>query len=221
VLRKFELRKLKLRKLSFVAGLAWFLVSSAPVRAQDAQPSLADAARQARKDKDKNAPPAKTVITEDNLSVAAAPSKSGAAAAGATGTPIRSAALEEAYGRLEATEASLDRLEPLGKSELATTVLNGNAADFPNRSAWEDQLFSAKGIYVQRSRQLIAAMKQLLASMDDLQASGQGKIADNDPRVQALTKKSQQVMQLAGRTESAFQAVVTQGQNLALQAPPR
>jgi hypothetical protein len=97
--------------------------------------------------------------------------------------------------------------------------LNGNTAGFPNRADWEEKLYSAKGIYVQRSRQLIAAMKQVLADMEALQSSGQGKIADNDPRVQTLTRKSQQIMQLAARTESAFQSVITEGQNLALSAP--
>ncbi len=221
-------RKSWLWELSFVAVLGCFLVLSASVRAQDApQPSVADAARQARKDKDKakdkDAATSKSVITDENLSAGAGPasSKLGDAAPSASSSSGRSSSLDEAYGRLQATEASLDRLEPLGSSELAQTVLHGNTADFPNRREWEDQLYSAKDIYVQRSRQLIAAMKQVLANMEALQSSGQGKIADNDPRVQALTRKSQQIMQIAARTEAAFQSVVTAGQNLALQAPPR
>jgi len=194
---------------------------------------VADAARLARKDKDKtkdkDAAASKTVITDENLSAgagasvaaASASAKSGNAASGAASASVRSSSLDEAYARLEATEASLDQLEPMGRAELAQTVLHGNTADFPNRSAWEEQLYSAKGTYVQRSRQLIAAMKQVFANMEALQSDGQGKIADNDPRVQALTKKSQQIMQLAARTEASFQSVVTQGQNLALQVPPR
>jgi hypothetical protein len=222
------LRKLELGKLSFLVTLAFFLVSAVPTRAQDAQPSVADAARQARKDKENGtAAQSKTVVTDENLSNGASLGSGSASsklsvAAPAASASGRSGALEEAYGRLQATEASLDRLEPLGRSELAQTVLNGNSADFPNRSEWEEQLYSAKGIYVQRSRQLIAAMKQVLANMEALQSNGQGKIADNDPRVQALTRKSQQIIQLAGRTEASFQSVVSQGQNLALQsAAPR
>ncbi len=61
------LRKLRLRKLSFLALFGGLLASSAVVRAQDAQPSVADAARQARKDKDKNGAPAKTIVTEDSI----------------------------------------------------------------------------------------------------------------------------------------------------------
>jgi hypothetical protein len=241
-------RMLRSQKLSFLAVLACFLVSSVPVRAQDAsqdaqQPSVADAARQARKDKDKDkakdkdAAASKTVITDENLSAGtsanvgagsgasagsgSASSKSSNATAGAASSPGMSRSFEEAYERLEATEASLDHLEPMGRAELSQTVLHGNTADFPNRSDWEEQLYAAKGIYVQRSRQLIAAMKQVFADMDALQSGGQGKVADNDPRVQALTRKAQQIMQLAGRTEAAFQSVVSQGQTLAQQAPPR
>ncbi len=216
-----------LRKLSFLAVLAWFLASAAPVRAQDAQPSLADAARQARKDKDKNAAAPKTVITEDNLASGAspsagsgaAPSKLGDATPAAANASGKSSSLDGARAGLEATEASLDQLEPLGRTELAQTVLKGNTADFPGRSEWEDKLFSAKGVYISRSRQLIETMKQTLANMDSLQSGEQGKIAPNDPRVQALSLKAQQIMQLAARTENAFQAVVKEGQNLALQAP--
>jgi hypothetical protein len=229
MLLKCVSRRHTLRQLSFLSALAWFLASSAIVHAQDAQPSVADAARAAHKDKtkDKNTTAPKSVITDENLStglgvgVASAPSKWGAGAPTVDSPSGRSSSLDPAWARLQATEASLDRLEPLGRAELAQTVLNGNAADFPNRGAWEEKLYSAKGMYVQRSRQLIAAMKQALGDMEALQSSGQGKIADNDPRVQALTRKSQQIMQLAARTEATFQSVVTEGQNLALQSTAR
>lgn len=218
------------RKLTIVLALGFFWASPAPAHAQDAQqPSVADAARAARKDKakDKDAAAPKTVITDENLAAgvgtgpAPTSSKLADAAPSLGGPSGPSSSLDPAWARLQATEASLDRLEPLGRSELAQTVLNGKTADFPNRSDWEEKLYAAKGIYVQRSRQLIAAMKQVLADMEALQSNGQGKIADNDPRVQALTRKSQQIMQLAARTEAAFQSVVTEGQNLALQPPAR
>ena len=229
-------RMLRWQKLSFLAVLACFLVWSVSVRAQDApqdaqQPSVADAARQARKDKDKDkdkakdkdAATSKTVITDENLSADTSVSAGASAGSGSASSKLSAVAPSAAGspGRLEATEASLDHLEPMGRAELAQTVLHGNTADFPNRSDWEDQLYAAKGVYVQRSRQLIAAMKQVFADMDALQSGGQGKVADNDPRVQALTRKTQQIMELAGRTEAAFQAVVSQGQNLVQQAPPR
>lgn len=224
------LSKPTLRQLGFASALACFLASPPPAHAQDAQPSVADAARAARKDKDKSkvkdAPTSKNVVTDENLSAgvgsSAAPSSSklSGGTSPADGPSGRSTSLDPAWARLQATEASLDRVEPLGRAEVAQTVLNGNTADFPNRAAWEEKLYSAKGMYVQRSRQLIAAMKQVLADMETLQSGGQGKIADNDPRVQALTRKSQQIMQLAARTEAAFQSVVTEGQNLSLQSAP-
>ena len=225
---KLTSQNLTPRKLTLVSTLGMFLASSVPVCAQDApQPSVADAARAARKDKDKakdkDAAAPKTVITDENLSAGVgtvpASSKLGDAFPRAGRPSGASSSLDPAWARLQATEASLDRLEPLGPAELARTVLNGNAAGFPNRSEWEEELYSAKGIYIQRSRQLIAALKQVLADMEALQSSGQGKITDNDPRVQALTRKSQQIMQLAARTESAFQSVIAEGQNLALSAP--
>jgi hypothetical protein len=218
------------RKLSFLAVLAWSLASTAPLRAQDPQPSVADAARQARKDKDKDknaAAAPKTVITDDNLAdgasagPAAASSKLGDATPAAPNASGKSNSFEQARAGLEATEASLDQLEPLGREELAQTVLKGNTADFPGRSEWEDKLFSAKGLYIARSRQLIEAMKQTFASMESLQGGGQGKVAPNDPRVQELTRKATQIMQIAARTENAFQQIVKEGQNLAAQAPPR
>src|SRR5436309_1775944 len=52
--------------MSFLAVLAWVLIPSTPGYAQD-QPSLGDVARQARKDKEKNAAQPKRVITDDNL----------------------------------------------------------------------------------------------------------------------------------------------------------
>src|SRR5438874_13466950 len=63
-----------LRPMSFLAALLWLIIPSTPCRAQDQtqdqaqpQPSLADVARQARKDKEKNAANSKTVITDDTL----------------------------------------------------------------------------------------------------------------------------------------------------------
>jgi hypothetical protein len=208
-----------------LAGLALCLATPILSRAQDAQPSLADAARAARKDKDKEkdktAAAQKAVITEDDLSagVGVVSSKSGDTTSGPEHASGDTSSLEIAWARLQATEASMDRLEPLGKSELATTVLNGNAADFPNRGEWEEQLYAAKGIYIQRSRKLIEAMKQVLANMAALQGGSQGKVADNDPRILAMTRKTKQIMQLAAATESEFQQVVVAGKNLSLQTP--
>jgi hypothetical protein len=202
--------------------------------AQDAQPSVADAARAAaaaKKDRDKAAA-SKTVITDDSLgSGAVATSKnaggagtagtaqgsastSGAAAGDGAGGGMNSASLDAAWERLQATEASLDRLEPMGKSEVATTVLGGNSADFPGRADWEEKLYAEKTAYVTRSRQLIAAMKETLLGMAQMN-SGDQKLSAKDPKVIALTRRTTQLMQLAQRTETEFQGVVSEGRNLA------
>jgi hypothetical protein len=200
--------------------------------AQDAQPSVADAARAAaaaKKDKEKNA--AKTVITDDSLgSGAMATSKaSGAGAAGtaqgsasgaaaasgdAGGGGMSSASLDSAWERLQATEASLDRLEPLGKSEVATTVLGGNSADFPGRAEWEEKMYAEKTAYCARSRQLIQAMKEALLRMAEMNSGNQKVTSSNDPRVVSLTRKTTQLMQLAQKTEAEFQGVVSEGRSL-------
>ena len=127
---------------------------------------------------------------------------------------MNSASLDAAWARLQATEASLDQLEPMGKSEVATTVLGGNAADFPGRAEWEEKLYAEKTTYVARSRQLIAAMKEALLGMAQMN-SGDQKLSPKDPKVISLTRRTTQLMQLAGKTEAEFQGVVSEGRNLA------
>lgn len=218
------------------AGTVMFTVPSGIARPQDAQPSVADAARAAaaaKKDKDKNSA-AKTVITDDSMGSGAAMSSkasgSGAAGAGtalaasssasgdASGGGMNSASLDEAWARLQATEASLDKLEPLGKSEVATTVLGGNSADFPGRAEWEEKMYAEKTTYVVRSRQLIAAMKEALLRMAAMSSGDQKVTSSNDPKVVSLTRKTGQLMQLAQKTEAEFQGVIGEGRALAAQA---
>jgi hypothetical protein len=145
----------------------------------------------------------------------------GASAAGATagdaGGGMNSASLDEACGRLHATEASLDKLEPLGKSEVATTVLGGNSADFPGRAEWEEKMYAEKTTYCARSRQLIAAMKEALLRMAAMN-SGDQKLSSMDPKVVSLSRKTGQLMQLAQKTEAEFQSAIREGQSLAAQA---
>lgn len=228
---KFEVAKLGVAGL-IVAGAA--LVTAPCGFAQDAQPSVADVARAAaaaKKDKEKSSA-AKTVITDDSLGSGAAVSSKtaggGAGAAGATtsaagsntaagdagGDTASSASLDAAWARLQATEASLDRLEPLGKSEVASTVLGGNTSDFPGRAEWEEKMYAEKTTYVARSRQLIQAMKEALLMMAQMN-SGDQKLSSHDPKVMSLTRKTTQLMQLAQQTEAEFQGVVSEGRALA------
>jgi hypothetical protein len=228
---KFNLAKFGVAAL-VAAGAANFAAPCGIAQTQDAQPSVADAARAAaaaKKDKEKNAA-GKTVITDDSLGSGAVTSKSAggatggqnagndqAASSGDAGGGMNSASLDAAWARLQATEASLDKLEPLGKSEVATTVLGGNSADFPGRAEWEEKLYAEKTTYVGRSRQLIAAMKEALLRMAQMN-SGDQKLSSNDPKVVSLARKTGQLMQLAGKTEAEFQGVVSEGRTLAAQA---
>lgn len=238
-MRRTERSKLDLAKfgLAVLATVVAGAVGTAAF-AQDAQstqqdqPSVADVARAAaaaKKDKDKAAAP-KHVITDDSLGSISVSSNaaggSGAAGGAVPGTPagdaagagMNSASLDAAWARLQITEASLDKLEPLGKSEVATTVLGGNTSDFPGRADWEEKLYAEKTAYCARSRQLIAAMKEMLLRMAAMNSGDQKVSSSNDPRVVSLTRKTTQLMQLAAKTETEFQGVVMEGRQLAAQA---
>jgi hypothetical protein len=235
-MRRANLSKFGVATL-IAAGTAMFTAPCDFAQTPDAQPSVAEVARAAaaaKKDKDKTAA-AKTVITEDSLgSGATVPSSkasptsaaagttsasgSTAAAAGdASGGTANSASLDAAWARLQATEATLDRFEPLGKSEVAATVLGGNTADFPGRAEWEEKMYAEKMTYVARSRQLIQAMKEALLMMAQMN-SGDQKLSSHDPRVTSLARKTTQLMQLAQQTEAEFQGVVSEGRALAARA---
>ena len=214
------------------AGISIATAPCGSAQTQDGQPSVADAARAAaaaKKDKDKAAA-AKTVITEDSLgSGAAVAPKTGASAAGGTtsgsnatgnsgGGAMNSASLDEAWGRLQATEATLNQFEPLGKAEVGATVLGGFVGDFPGRAQWEEKMYAEKTSYVARSRQLIAAMKEALLRMAAMSSGDQKVTSSNDPKVVSLTRKTGQLMQLAQKTEAEFQSMIKEGQSLAAQA---
>jgi hypothetical protein len=231
------MRRMEVSKFGFAilvaAGTVMLAAPCGFAQTQDAQPSVADAARAAaaaKKDKDKNTAPAKTVITDDSLGSGAAVTPmtvAGASASGAkagstagsgdTGGIANQASLDAAWARLQATEASLDRLEPLGKSEVATTVLGGNSADFPGRAEWEEKMYVAKTTYCARSRQLLMAMKEALLRMAEMN-SGDQKLSSHDPQVLSLAKKTGQLMQLAQKTEAEFQSEISEGRALAAQS---
>jgi hypothetical protein len=214
--------KSSIRRLSFFVVLACFLMGSFSARAQDAQPSVADAARQARKgkEKDKTAGSAKAVITDDNMSSAGGGSGVGGPGLAAPELSGKADATDNPWAKLRETEVALDRLASLDRTQLAQLVLK-SSEDFPGRRDWEYKLFSAKVSYVGRSRQLVEAMKQALTEMESLQSQSHGKIDPNDPRAQELGARAQQIMKLTVDTEAAFQAVVGEGQSLAHPGKPR
>ena len=213
-----------LRPISVVAALLWLALHATPGYAQDQsqdptqvqpQPSLADVARQARKDKEKNAAKPKTVITDESM-------PSGKGLTGLSGDfggsqgGVDSDRMAKALAKVEEAEASLTKLESLDRATLAKVVLLDNDVDFPNRRAWEDKLYSAKEHYVSHEGALIGEMKQILAQVQSWQS--QGKIDPKDPRAQQMKSRLVEIVQDAVRTEQDYRAVVMEGWDLAKQA---
>lgn len=227
-MRRTEVLKYNVAKFGLAVSVATAAaILAAPcgfAQTQDAQPSVADAARAAaaaKKDKEKAAA-SKNVITDENLGIGGATTSKaavgGAAAApgaDATGGGANPAALDGAWARLQATEASLERLEPMGKSEVAATVLGGSTNDFPGRAEWEEKMYAEKTTYCARSRQLIQAMKEALLRMAAMNTGDHKVTSSNDPQVVSLTRKTTQLMQLAAKTEQEFQGVIAEGRQLA------
>ena len=205
-----------LRKMSFLAVLACVLIPSTPGYAQD-QPSLGDVARQARKDKEKNAAQPKTVITDDNL-----PSSKALGALGDLGSSKSAgdgSAMSRALAGLDRAESALNKMDPMDRTTLAKAALLDNDVDFPDRRRWEDKLYSAKQQYVSHGRELFREMRQILADVQSLQSqSGQRKVGPDDPHAKELLRRLQEIVQDAVRTENAYQSVVVEGWDLAKQA---
>lgn len=213
-----------LRPIIVVAALLWLALHATPGYAQDQsqdpaqnqpQPSLADVARQARKDKEKNAAKPKTVITDENM-----PSSQGlsgmAGDLGSSQGGVNSDAMARALAKVAEAEAGLRKLESLDRATLAKGVLLDNDVDFPNRRAWEDKLYAAKEHYVSHEGELIAEMKQIVTQVQSLQ--GQGKLDPKDPRAQQMKTRIAEIVQDAIRTEQGYRAVVMEGWDLAKQA---
>jgi hypothetical protein len=208
-----------LRKLSPLAVLVFALVPWRPAYAQDPQPSLGEVARQARKDKGKNAAAPKKVITEDSL-------PSGKALGGlndfggAQGSGDDSSAMAKGLAGLDRAEAALNKLAPLDRATLAKAALLDNDVDFPGRRSWEDKLYAAKEQYVSHGRELFGEMRKILADVQSLKSSqaGQGKLGANDPHAQEMIRRIQELVQDAVRTDSAYQSVVMEGWDRAKQA---
>lgn len=210
-----------LRPTSFLAALLWLTIPATSAYAQDQsqdqaqpQPSLADVARQARKDKEKNAVKPKTVITDENL-----PSSKGLGGLGDLGSAQAggdSAAMSKALAKVQEAEAGLKQLESLDRSTLAKAVLLDHDVDFPNRRAWEDKLYAAKEHYVSHEGELIVELKQIVSQVQARQ--GSGKLDPNDPRAQQMKSRLLEIVQDSLRTEQDYRAVVMEGWDLAKQA---
>ena len=211
------------RNFILIASCALALAACASVRAQDSQsstPSLGDLARQAQKDRDKEkaSKPSAKVLTNDDL-----PSGSTGGAT-ALGGGFGQLALQPAAGskpgadptpaeKLNMLETFLSQVDSMDRATLVRSVMNGKDTDFPGRAKWEDRLVAAKDAYVTQSRELIQKARQILAGADSLK----GTQDPNDPRVKEMSAKLQNLVRDAVRTESALQAVVIEGRDLAAQ----
>lgn len=213
-----------LRPTRVLAALFWLAIPSTPGYAQDQsqdptqpqpQPSLADVARQARKDKEKNAAKPKTVITDENM-----PSSKGltglAGDIGSSQGGVDSDAMAKALAKVAEAEAGLRKLASLDRATLAKVILLDNDVDFPNRRAWEDKLYAAKEHYVSHEGELIAELKQIVTQVQAWQS--QGKLDPKDPKAQQMKTRIAEIMQDAIRTEQGYRAVVMEGWDLAKQA---
>lgn len=214
-----------MRPKGFLAALFWLAIFATPSYAQDQsqdqpppQPSLADVARQARKDKEKNATKPKTVITDENLpSSKGLSGLTGDLASSSSQSGTDSSAMARALAKIAEAEAGLRQLETLDRATLAKVVLLDNNVDFPNRRAWEDKLFAAKEHYASHEGELIVELKEIIAQIQSRPA-GQGKLDPNDPRAQQLKTRLLEIVQDALRTEQVYRAVVMEGWDLAKQA---
>jgi len=203
--------------MSFLAVLTWVLIPSTAGYAQD-QPSLGEVARQARKDKEKNAAQPKTVITDDNL-----PSSKvlgGLSDLGSSKSAGDGNAMSRALAGLERAETALNKMDPMDRTTLAKAALLDNDVDFPNRRRWEDKLYAAKQQYVSHGRELFREMRRIMSDVQSLESSqgGQRKVSPDDPRAKELLRRLQEIVQDAVRTDSAYQSVVVEGWDLAKQA---
>ncbi len=206
---------------------AFFCILLAPIpgQAQDPQPSLADIARQARKDKEKNATKPKTVITNEGLPSSGGSSSgsglTGLAAGDANASPNSGGGdpMGQALARFDQAESELKNLDAMDRPTLVKAVLIQNDVPFPNRQDWEARLFAAKVLYATRGRELIRELKQIMGDLQSLKESQAGaKLSPDDPRIQQMKQRLQEIMQDATRTEEAYRSVVKEGVDLAKQA---
>ncbi len=200
-----------LRTLIILAAIVSVL--STPGHAQDTQ-SLGDLARQLRSQKSGAQP--KTVITNDDLSPASAVDVLGL---GKTDDPKSSAKIganRSTMAIFDDWESNVKKMDLMDRATLVKLALQGEKADFPGRSSWEERLFTAKRDYVSQGVGLLQKARQLAASAQALKSA---QVSADDPRVKQLIDDLQNVVRDAFRADAAFQAVILEGRDLAHSAP--
>jgi hypothetical protein len=233
-----------LRNLTLLTALIGAAILCVPAQAQDQQPSLADAARQARKDrdekdKDKSAAKPKTVYTEDTLGGGKAGSELGLGVLPTLKTSGSAASAAPASGAAASSADSGGSLKP-------SSMVPGSASGDPVAAAYEgidkaegalnrlepmdratlaktalegnDVDFPGRAAWEEKlfaAKQLyVSRSRQLLQQMQVLMNSSQSGGAPQD----ALTSRAQMLMDLATQTESSFKSVITEGQEMAKRA---
>ena len=111
-------------------------------------------------------------------------------------------------------DAVLDKVESLDRATLIRNALNGKDVYFPGRAKWEERLLAAKLDYLVHGRDLVQKARQIVSSANGIE----GKPDPNDPRVKELGAQLQALIGEAVRTDSALQAGVMEGRDLAAQA---
>ena len=213
------------RTLNLIGTCTLILLSFASGRAQDSSspsPSLGDLARQARQDKDREraSRPAAKVLTNDDLPAGGFSSSIGGgfgdmAQLSAGGKPGAGRSSAE---KLAMMEVFLDQVETIDRATLVRSVLKDKDIDFPGRSRWEARLVAARDTYVVQSRELIRKAREIVAAADEIK----DRPADpSDPRVKEMAARLQVLFRDAVKTESALQAVVVEGRDLASQPATR
>jgi hypothetical protein len=188
-------------------------VLATPGRCQESQ-SLGDLARQLRSQKSSTQP--KKVITNDDLPSASAVDILGLEKpvdpSSSTNPEIGSSALAS----LSRWEWVVKQIDSMDRATLSKVALQGASPDFPGHANWEDRLFTAKQTYVSQGKEHIQRAKQLLASAQALKSA---QANGNDPRVKGLEENLKELVRESVRSDSAFQAVILEGRDLARQAP--
>ncbi len=205
------------RSTIFIAACALSLVFCSMGLAQDSTQSLGDIARKAQKDKANNKPAATAkVITNDDMPagssgtfaspLAAAPGQPAQPGAAGKSDTVQSPA--EGFDKLQ---AMLDELDAMDRPTLSSSVLGGNTANFPGRAKWEEKLYTAKQTFVAENRGVLMKIKQIGDSAQNLK-----DVQDpNDPRAKAVSSKIQELVQESQQSSAVFQAVITEGKNMA------
>jgi hypothetical protein len=211
-----------LRPMSLLTTFLLLGILAIPASAQDPAPqdqppsSLGDIARQARKDKEKNASRPKAVITDDSFSPSKSAGGLGLSDIGSSESAGTGDKLASAMAKVDEAEAALKKLDSFDRATLAKAVLMDNDVDFPNRRVWEDKLYAAKGQYVSHEHDLIVELRQIVGQVQLMQASqGGGKLDPKAPGVAQLKSRLSDIIQEAVRTEQDYRAVVTEGWDLA------